>query len=211
MANNMCNYKGCQQQARPDGFVYGNAYCKEHYLLGLENAFREEVSLLVVGEATRKLRNLFGRYAEGVYSSRGELMPEALAGTKLRDRAENIQYRDNTITFTIERHPQPIPIQQQWRFDLEDKVFTLISAEPTLLDCREAAAILGKTEQTVRKYIKQGKIQGQRASEKEQIDLWFEDKLSRQNYDTWNKRNRIIRPNKWFIPREELLKFVQGK
>jgi len=143
----MCDYGGCQQPARPDGFVYGRAYCKEHYLLGLESAFREEVSLLVADKATSKFRSLLGRYAEGVYSARDEPMPEALAGTKLRDRAENIRYRENAITFMIERHPQPIPIQQHWRFDLEDKVFTLISEEPTLLDCSEAAVILGKTEQ----------------------------------------------------------------
>lgn len=207
----MCDYQGCQKPAGPAHFVYGRAYCEEHYLLGLENAFREEVSLLIAGKCTSKFRNLFGRYAEAIYSARDEPMPEALDGTKLRDRAENIQYLENAVTFTIERHPQPIPIQQRWRFDLESKVFTLIDEEPTLLDCSEAASILGKTEQTVRKYIKQGKIHAQRASENAQINLWFEDKLDRHHYDTWNKRNRIIPPNKWLISREELSRFVQGK
>jgi len=138
-------------------------------------------------------------------------MPEALAGNKLRDRAENIQYRENAITFIIERHPQPIPIQQHWRFDLEDKVFTLIKEEPTLLDCRKAAEILGKTAQTVRRYIKQGKIRAQRAIETPQINDWFEDKLDRDHYETYIRRNQIIRPNKWLIPHEELSKFVKGK
>jgi len=203
-----CDYTRCQRPALPYGFVYGRAYCEEHYLLGLKHALLKELPSVVAGNPSTKFRNLFGRYVEGVYSARDETMPEALAGNKLRDRAENIQYRENAITFTIKRHPQPIPIQQHWRFDLEDKIFTLIKEEPTLLDCSEAADILGKTAQTVRRYIKEGRIGAQRASETTQITDWFEDKLGRGDYDTWVWRNRIIRADKWLIPREEIIRFM---
>jgi len=207
----LCDYDGCHRLAHPARNIYGRAYCEDHYPCGLEQAFLEELYLLKYGKPSRKFRNLFGRYAESVYEKKGIPMPEELSGTKLRDRAENIQYRGNAIIFTIERHPRPIPIQQHWRFDLEDKVFMLIGEEPTLLDCSEAADILGKTEQTIRKYIKQGKIGAQRASETKQINDWFEDKLGRGHYETYIRRNQIIRPNKWLIPREELSKFVKGK
>jgi hypothetical protein len=200
----ICDYPGCQKAALPDGFVYGRAYCEGHYLLGLETALFEELPSLSAQKPSTRFKNIFGRYVEQVYRSTGMSMPEELTGAKLKNRAGDFQYRDNTITFTIERHAQPIPIQQRWGFDIEHKVLMLISEEPALLDCSEAADILGKSEGTVRRYIKQGKIRAERASENAQVRAWFEDKLNKGHYETYIRKNRIIRPNKLLIRREEI-------
>ena len=136
-------------------------------------------------------------------------MPEGLTANKLRDRAERVRHQENAITFTLERHPKPIPIQQQWRFDLDKKEFIMIGEKPTYLDCEEAAILLQVTPETVRRYIKQGKIQAQRALEIKEIDDWFEDKLERGNYGVYIRRNLIVPPNKWLVPHEELCRFLR--
>jgi hypothetical protein len=80
-----------QKLTRPDGYIFGRVYCKKRYPLGLEGAFREELSLLLPDKPSRKFMDLFGCYAEAIYSARGEEMPKGLARNELCNRAENIQ------------------------------------------------------------------------------------------------------------------------
>lgn len=203
----LCDYEGCQKRAHPALNVYGCAYCEDHYLYGLEQAFLKELSLLKNREPSIKFRNLFGRYVASLYSARGTSMPEELAGSKLRDRAEQIQCRGNTIIFIIERHPMPIAVRQRWKFSVENGTLSLIDEEPTYLDCEGAAERLGVTPATVRRYIRQGKLTAQKASEIKAIDDWFDDKMSRGNIDLYIHRNRVISADKWLIPIEEFHRF----
>lgn len=208
MFNRICDHEGCRKPAEPAGFVYGHAYCEDHYFLGLQSAFSEELSSLRREKPSNKFRNLFGRYAEAIYKVKGIVIPEELAGNKLRDRAERIQHQDDTITFTLVRHPTPVPVQQWWCFDLDKQEFTMINEKSAYLDCKEVAIVLRMAPETVRKYIKQGKIRAQRVSETKEINDWFDDKLRRGNYDVYTRRNLITRLNKWLIPREELCRFM---
>jgi hypothetical protein len=204
-----CDYVGCQSPAVPYRFVYGSAYCEEHYLLGLEHALFEERPSVIAGNPSIKFRNVFGRYVEQVYSSKGIPIPEQLASTKLRDRAEGISYHDNGISFVIHRHPEPIPVCQRWYFDLREKALTLIDESPIYLGCREAARRLKCSRATVRHYIAQGKIHAKKPSEIPEVSDWFDDKLERGDYVTYSRRNLIIPHNKWLIPTKELDRFVK--
>lgn len=211
MYNRICDYKGCQKPTHPAKNVCGKSYCEEHYNLGVEEAFLKELCLPVSEEPSTRFRNLFGRYVEGLYDIKGILMPEQLAGNKLRDRSKRFQYENNTISFVIERHLGPISTCQRWCFDLKKKGLTLIHEEPLYLDCEEVAKSLGVTPATIRKYIKQGRIKAQKASETKEVDYWFCDKLERSIDKIPLNRNHNIQQNKWLISHDELLKFKSAK
>ena len=81
--NNICDYEGCRKPARSDRFVYGRAYCEDHYPAGLEKALLHSIAH---GEASRKFLNIFGRYLEGLYTVKNLPVPKRLAANKIRDR-----------------------------------------------------------------------------------------------------------------------------
>ncbi len=203
-----CDYAGCQRFALPYGFVYGCAYCEDHYLLGLEHALLEEVASVVAGNPSTKFRNLLGRYAEGLYSAKNVPMPEGLAGNKIRDRAEEVQYEGEVINFSIERHLRPIPTRQRWCFDLGKKELILMSEEPLYLGCEEAAELIGRTPATVCKYIREHKLHAKRASEMIEIQNWFRDKYERGHDEIYSRTIFIMPPRKWLIPQEEIVRFM---
>ncbi|MFC1972607.1 hypothetical protein ACFLVE_04305 [Chloroflexota bacterium] len=179
-------------------------------MYGIEQAFLEELQHLHGKEPGHKLRNLLGRLIEGQYQEESLEIPEGLSGTKIGNRAKVVQHQHGTISFVIERHPTPIPCRQRWEFNTENRTLSLISEEPTYLDCEQAASRLGLTPGTVRKYIKKGKLKAQRASDIESIDYWFEDKLNRDKLyrdNLYLVQNQMIRPNKWLIDIDELSRF----
>jgi hypothetical protein len=210
MQKKQCDYEGCLKLAHPGLHVYGYSYCEDHYLCGLEQAFFEELTLPGDREPSKKFRNLFGRYAEALYQKKGEPMPEQLLGNKIRDRAKEIQHHGNTLTFIIDRHPTPIPVNQRWQFDLQQGNLSLISEEPSYLDCNEVAARLGLTSGTVRRYIKQGKLKAQKVSDIEAINYWFEDKLDRGYDDIYIRQSKIISPYKWLVSIDEFHRFKEA-
>ena len=125
----------------------------------------------------------------------------------MRDRTERIRCQGNTIAFIIRRHPGPIAMRQRRGFNLENGSLSLIKEEPTYLDCEEVAGKLGVTYGIIRRYIRQGRLKAQQASEIESIDGWFDGKKNRGNIDLYIRRHRIIQPNKWLVPIGELRRF----
>jgi hypothetical protein len=202
--------KKCDNLAGSSSFVFGKAYCKTHYLLGLKDAFYKEFESVRRGAVSQKFRNVFGRYVEAIHVDKGLKLPEELSTTKIKNRAQDFQIKEDSITFTIKRHPQPIPLGQKWAFNLKTESFSLISEEPTFYTCDEASEILGKAKSTILGYVRSGKLKAKRALDIPEIDAWFEDKLARGRYSVYTARNRIIRNNAWYIAHDELFRFKEN-
>ena len=80
-----CDWSGCTAKAGPAHFVFGNAYCPEHYYLGLEKNFLDEFNKWSGREEpTKKFLNLFSRYVEDTYRGRDEIIPRRLNTTRLK-------------------------------------------------------------------------------------------------------------------------------
>ncbi|NQT72975.1 MAG: helix-turn-helix domain-containing protein [Chloroflexi bacterium] len=208
MNDKKCEYQGCQELPLKNLFFGPKPYCKEHYLVAVETAFLDELPSLKAGNPSERCMYLFGRYAEAIFVARRIDMPEALAPNKLRDRAENIQFKDNAITFYIVRHPQPVPTRQWWCLDLNNRDFYLLREEPTYLDCQEIAGELGVSVQTVYRYIKRGKLKANRLKDVEEVKFWFKDKSERGS-DYFPPDPFGTLDDKWLISREEFLRFTE--
>jgi len=211
MDNRECDYEGCEKPALPAGLVYGRAYCKEHYLSGLERAFHDELISLDRESPSSKFKNLLGRYIQELYETRDMQLPEGLTTSKLRDRTAQVHYEDDAISFVIERHPEPVPIRQLWRFNLKARELTLIKDASVYLGCEEAAEQLGRSMATVRRYIAQGKIKARKASDIPEVDGWFAHKVNKGRLDIHYRRTSIIPPNRWLIAAEEVERLMKDR
>ena len=120
----LCNWPGCNAVAGPANFIFGKAYCPEHYPLALRAAFLDEYHRWDgKTKPSDKFMNLFSRYAESVYP---EGMPSGLSKGRLNHRVYEIEKTPTGLSFYIERHPfawsdpkRMTFVEQRWNFNVE--------------------------------------------------------------------------------------------
>src|SRR5882724_2564283 len=77
---------------------------------------------------TGRFRNILGRYVDVL--TQGRMLPTALTGTKMKNRAYRFVKRGSRLYFSIRRHPKHdeevySEIEQRWCFDLQSRAFVL--------------------------------------------------------------------------------------
>lgn len=208
-----CQWPGCSDPAGPAHFVYGRAYCRQHYFSGVESALIEEVRQLKKDQQLSiRFRNLFKRYIEGLLD---EKIPSGLAmltPSQIQGRAHFSHISEGNIEFSIERHGSFVPLTYYFQMSIEDRELKQVSWEPHYVAVTEFAARFGLTERKVRILIRVGQLKAVRASQLQ--DLWYALILEsgrssvRKPWDpgAWDSSPR----HAYMIPSSEVERFSQS-
>lgn len=167
-----CEWSGCSDSAGPAEFVYGRAYCPQHYFSGIESALIEEIRELKEGQQpSTKFRNLFKRYLEGLLRSKTPPGLAMLTPSQIESRSILSHISEENIEFSIERHGSFVPETYYFQLSIKDREIDQVSCEPDYLTVAEFAKRSGLTEQKVRMLIKRGGVEAIRARELQ--DEWY--------------------------------------
>lgn len=168
-----CQWPGCSNPAGPRHFVYGRAYCPQHYFSGVESALIEEIrQLKEEQQRSIRFRNLFKRYIEGLLSKKTPLGLAMLTPSQIEGRASLSHISKDKIEFSIERHGDFIPVTYYFQLSIKDREIKQSSWEPHYIAVAEFAERFGFTERKVRILIKAGQLKAIRASQLQ--DQWYD-------------------------------------
>ncbi len=168
----LCLWPGCSNPAGPAHFVYGRAYCPQHYFPGIESALVETIRQLKEGQPSTKFRSLLKRYIEALLNEKGA--PPGLAkltASQIEGRAVLSHISEEEVTFSIERHGSFIPVTYYFQLSIKDKEFKQLSCEPHYIGVDEFTERFGLSTAKVRSLIKAGRLKAIRASQVQ--EQWY--------------------------------------
>lgn len=159
-----CQWSGCSNPAGPAHFVYGRAYCPDHYFSGVESALIEEIRQLKEDQQLgTRFRNLFKRYMEGLLRIKTPPGLAMLTPSQVEGRSVLSRISEEEIEFNIERHPSFIPETYYFQLSMKEREINQISCQPHYLTVAEFAKHFGLTERKVRNLIRKGQLKSVRA------------------------------------------------
>jgi len=167
-----CQWPGCPAPSGPAHFVYGRAYCPQHYFSGIRLAFVEEIRQLKEGQTSTRFRSLFKRYIEALLAEKEA--PEGLVrltASQIQGRAVLSLVSEEKILFSIERHGSFIPTTYQFELSIKDMAVRHLSAKPHYVTVAEFAERFELSDRKIRALIKVGRLKATRASVLQ--DMWY--------------------------------------
>ena len=173
MKEGQCQWPECSNPAGSAHFVYGRAYCRQHYFSGLESALIEEIRQLTKKQQLSiRFRNLFKRYVEELPSEKTPSGLAMLTPSQIQGRAHFSHISKDKIEFSIERHGSFVPLTYHFQLIIKDRELKQLSSKPHYIAVTEFAACFGLTERKVRILIKAGQLKAIRASQLQ--DQWYD-------------------------------------